>query len=224
MSDLLALGHSSTLVAISSAVATSWVNPFTVDKRVRVVADVAMHVRVVTGNDEATSDDFPLFAHQEVTLAIAADEHLSFIGYVEASGTKESGTVEFLAPAQTHAGTPDKVTVNDGVLSAVIFTFGDGTGGTILPGATAAASAENLRAAIQAKIDSDLLSVSVQRFGATLQIVNDNYSGGTLSDSGKSNGTDTDVATRITLVNFSGGASPGSPPLHTGQAWVTQVL
>jgi hypothetical protein len=208
------LPRSTGRVNVSNAVNTSWANPYQGLARVRVATDVKVHLRVVNNDvDVATEDDFFLPAGGDMMIDVAADEHLSFLAYTEVLGTKESGSIEF-------SGVPvasDTITVNDGVNTAVVFTWGDGTGGTVARGATAAAAAENLRAAIQAKIDASLLNVAVARFGATLLITNNNYVGGTLSNAFASG------VHNFAVTNFSGGANPGSPPLHTGSVWVTRI-
>lgn len=216
MSNLLSLGASSTRVAVSNTVATSWTNSFTDSVQLRVTCDIDMHVRVVktAGSVEAVGDSFPLWARDDVILNVAKDEHLSFLGYTVTPGVKETGSLVFTA----RANDSDTITVNDGVHSAVVFTFGDGTSGTVNKGSSAIDSATNLKAAIAAKVLANLLSVSVGRFSNELLIANDLYTGGTLSQGGSG------VSGRITLVNFAGGESPNTAPTyHAGSAWVTQV-
>lgn len=216
MSNLFSLGASSTRVAVSNTVATSWSNTFTDSVQLRVTCDISMHIRVVknNGTDEALSSDFPLFANDDVVLNVAKDEHLSFLGYTPTPGVKESGSLVFLA----RANDSDTITINDGSHSAVVFTFGDGTSGTVNKGSSAIDSATNLKAAIAAKVLANLLSVSVGRFSNELLIANDLYTGGTLSQGGSG------VSGRITLVNFAGGESPNTAPdFHSGSAWVTKV-
>jgi len=79
-------------------------------------------------------------------------------------GANLIGTIIFGGQADA---TIDTVRIFDGV-TAVVFTFGDGTGGTVDRGADATASAQNLKTAIEAS----LLNVTVAGAGTTLTITN----------------------------------------------------
>lgn len=75
-----------------------------------------------------------------------------------------AGTIVFAAQADL---TLDTVRIFDGV-TAVVFTFGDGTGGTVNRGASATDSAQNLKTAINASA----LNVDAAGAGTTLTITN----------------------------------------------------
>lgn len=106
------------------------------------------------------------------------------------AGVKETGSIAFAAVADL---TGDSVTINDGVNAPVTFTFGDGTGGTVNRGATATDSAQNLKTAILAAA----LNVDVTGAGATITIINNNYTGGSISK--------VDADNDYTVTQFSGG-------------------
>ena len=108
------------------------------------------------------------------------------------AGVKETGSIAFAAVADL---TGDTVTVNDGVAASVVFTFGDGTGGTVNRGATATDSAQNLKTAILAAA----LNVDVTGAGATITIINNNYTGGSISK--------VDADNDYAVTDFSGGAA-----------------
>lgn len=103
----------------------------------------------------------------------------------------ETGTITFSAVADNG----DVVTINDGVHSAHVFTFGDGTGGTVDHGATATDSAQNLKAAINA-LGAGVLNVTAAGGAAALTITNNTAIHGSI--------TKTDVDNDYVIVNFTG--------------------
>lgn len=126
------------------------------------------------------------------------------------AGVKETGQIAFAAVADL---TGDTVTVNDGVAAPVVFTFGDGTGGTVNRGATATDSAQNLKTAILAAA----LNVDVTGAGATITIINNNYTGGSISK--------VDADNDYTITDFSGGqAGPVATSSSYPKASKTDVV
>jgi hypothetical protein len=109
------------------------------------------------------------------------------------AGVKETGQIAFAQVAD--AGSIDTVTVNDGVNPQVVFTFNDGTGGSVNRGVTATDSAQNLKTAILAAA----LNVDVTGAGATITIINNNYTGGSISK--------VDADNDYTVTQFSGGVA-----------------
>lgn len=112
------------------------------------------------------------------------------------AGTKEAGSFEFATTAEVG----DQVTVNDGISGVITFTFAAVASGltTVAHGASAADSATNLAAAINAHPS---LNVTATPTTDTVDIVNDNYTGGELTEV-------VDGGTDITTTDFTGGAAP----------------
>lgn len=123
------------------------------------------------------------------------------VSAAKVAGTKESGTIAFSGTAS--AG--DKVTVDDGRNTPVQFTYV--ASGAVLGsknvniGASATASAHNLKLEIDAQVTAGALNVTATDATGTATITNNNYLGGTLTE-------DVDGGSVITVVNFSGGAKP----------------
>jgi hypothetical protein len=108
------------------------------------------------------------------------------------AGTYETGSIAFSGTATAD----DAVTVDDGVHPPVTFTFGAGAG-LVAPGASAAASATNLAAAIGA---SDLYVDVSDDTSGTLTITNlGTFTSGALTE-------DVDDGSVITVTDFTGGA------------------
>lgn len=100
----------------------------------------------------------------------------------------ETATVTFDLPADNG----DTITIDDGTSAPVTFTFGGG-GGQVAPGAVAADSATNLKAAIDASALSS--TVSVSRATNVLTIVN-------LLPAGGGSVTKSDADNDFTIVDF----------------------
>lgn len=113
---------------------------------------------------------------------------------VTSAGVAEVGSIAFSSVAND----ADTVIINDGVHTAVTFTFGDGTGGTVDKGSTATNSAQNLKTAIAAKVTAELLAVSATGAAATLTLTNNAANtGGSITKS--------DVDNDYTITQFAAG-------------------
>lgn len=82
------------------------------------------------------------------------------------TGVAEIGQI--VVGSTAHDG--DTVTIDDGFHTPTVFTFGDGTGGTVDKGSTATNSAQNLKAAIAAAAAT--LGVTAAGAAATLNLTN----------------------------------------------------
>lgn len=205
----LTLGHSER-VPVTTMAPSTFDNPYTDVAKVRVIADVAVHVVPVTkaGSDEATDEDCVLAPYVAAYVDLGPLDNLSLLAVASVSGVKEEGTIEFNAVADA----ADELTLDDGDNAPVTFTFGDGTGGTVNRGATATASAIALEAAIQVEVDAENLNLEVSRSGTTVTVRNKNFVGGQI--------TKDDADDDYTVTDFSGGSLASG---EAGNAWVTRV-
>lgn len=114
----------------------------------------------------------------------------------DGTGTKESGSIAFATVAEVG----DQFTIDDGITS-LQFTFvaSGGSGLNVNIGASASDSAANLAAAVNASA----LNVVATPSTGTVTIVNDYYTGGSITE-------DVDTGTDITTTDFTGGVAPTS--------------
>lgn len=132
-------------------------------------------------------------------LVVGQKIYVNGLGYetgsVAIAGTKEAGSFAFATTAEVG----DQLEVDDGVNAPVVFEFAAAAAGltTVAHGASAAASATNLAAAINAH---PALNVTATPSTGTVNIVNDNYVGGSLTEI-------VDTGTDITTTDFTGGTA-----------------
>lgn len=130
-------------------------------------------------------------------LVVGQKIHVSGMGYesgtIQIAGAKEAGSIAFSATAANG----DKYTIDDGV-TTVQFTFvtTGGSGLNVNIGASATDSAANLANAINASA----LNVTATPTSGTAAIVNDNYTGGSITE-------DVDSGTVGTVTDFTGGVA-----------------
>lgn len=155
-------------------------------------AVAAGNVHVALSNTQATLADNIVaavndqFRKEKIRMTAAA-----------VAGTKESGTVTFATTAEIG----DTVTVDDGVSGPITFIFvASGATGLLQVniGVSATESATNLEAKIDAHTSLNVTSTSL---AGVITIVNDNYTGGAITNPIDGGGD-------ITFVNFSGGTDP----------------
>lgn len=122
------------------------------------------------------------------------------------AGVKGSGSFAFASVAIAN----DQVTVNDGVNPARVFTFvaSGATGLNVNVGATATDSAANLASVINSA-GADPLNVTASSSVGTCTVVNDNYTGGALTEQ-------VDGGAKITTTTFAGGVAPDSLTINDG--------
>lgn len=132
-------------------------------------------------------------------LVVGQKIYVNGLGYetgtITIAGAKESGSFAFATTAEVG----DQLTVDDGVNDPVQFTFANAAAGltTVAIGVSASDSATNLATAIN---NHPALNVTATPSTGTVNIVNDNYVGGALTEQ-------TDGGTDITTTNFSGGTA-----------------
>lgn len=138
-------------------------------------------------------------------------------------GTPETATVAFSFVADVG----DTITINDGVNAPVVFTFAAAASGntTVAVGASATASAQNLKTHIELVVAAGLLDVSVAGAGATLTITN--LAGVSAAVFAVSTITKVDVDNDYTITDFAGGIAGAVQPqnviVQNGGVFNTQL-